>query len=65
MENNDLWRMAAMLISKHGADAQVYARLRADEASDLGNNRACETWKSVAVAVNEMEQRASSRQGLH
>jgi hypothetical protein len=63
MENNDLWRIAAMLIGKHGADAQAYASLRAEEASDLGNNNAHEKWTCVAAAIVEIES-ASSRQGL-
>jgi hypothetical protein len=55
MENSDLWRLATMLIQKHGENAQMYACIRADEAASLGNNRAHRTWKTVAAAVSELE----------
>jgi hypothetical protein len=55
MENTDLWRLATMLIQKHGESAQMYACIRADEAASLGKNRAHRTWKTVAAAVSELE----------
>jgi hypothetical protein len=65
MEDSDLWRLAAMLIQKHGDVAESYARVRADEALQDGNNRACERWKNVAAAVYELEQRASATHNLN
>jgi hypothetical protein len=55
MDNSDLWRLAAMLIQKHGNDAETYACLRAEEAEQNGNNRAGDTWRCVATAVFDLE----------
>jgi hypothetical protein len=55
MEESDLWRLAAMLVHQHGDGAETYACLRADEALENHNIRACDTWKRVAAAITDLE----------
>jgi hypothetical protein len=59
MEDNDLWRLAAILLQKYGEEAELYARQKADEALQMRNNRSCTAWKRIALAVSDLEQRAT------
>jgi hypothetical protein len=59
MDDNDLWRLAAILRLKYGEAAETYARQKADEASQMHNRRSCATWKRIALAVSDLEQRAA------
>lgn len=65
MEDCDLWRLAGMLMQKHGDSAEGYADERAHEALQEGNTGACEAWKSVAMAICEMEENAQSNRRLN
>lgn len=65
MEDNDLWRLAAILLQKHGQQAEVYARRKADEALENRNNRSCAAWRRIALAVSDLEQRADPLYSLH
>jgi hypothetical protein len=59
MEDNDLWRLAATLRLKYGEEAELFARQKADEASQMHNWRSCVTWRRIALAVSDLEQRAT------
>jgi hypothetical protein len=65
MEEGDLWRLAAMLLQKYGEAAETYASIRADEALNLGNNRAYTSWRSLAAAVGELEQSGRTTDKFH
>jgi hypothetical protein len=61
----DLWRLAAMLLQRYGDSAETYACIRADEAKKQNNERARDTWKSIAKAVCELEQQGPVNNRLH
>jgi hypothetical protein len=65
MNDSDLWRLAAILLQKYGEEAEMYARLKADEALEKSNNRSCIVWKRVALAVSDLEQHGALNRGLH
>jgi hypothetical protein len=52
-------------MQKHGDSAEGYADERAHEALQEGNTGACEAWKSVAMAICEMEENAQSNRRLN
>ena len=64
MEDRDLWPLAAILLHKYGEGAEMYARLKADEALENHVNRSRAVWERVAIAVSDLEQR-DSVYGLH
>ena len=55
MENNDLQRLATMLVQRHGAAAAMFARMKAHEAMQNGNVRSSTAWNDVAQAVAQFE----------
>ena len=61
IEVSDLWHLTAILFHNYGDGAEMYERLKADEALD---NQSCAIWKRVAIAVSDLEQRGSVH-GLH
>ena len=65
MEVKELWRLAVALRQHFGEEAEYYARLKADEASQMRNNRSCAVWKRIALAVRDLEQRAATIQDLN
>jgi hypothetical protein len=65
MEDNDLWRLAAILRQKYGVEAEYYARQKADEAMQMHNGRSCTAWKRIALAVCDLQQRAIPIHDIH
>jgi hypothetical protein len=58
IDQSDLWRLAAMLIAKHGDEAEAYAEIRADEARECGHRVAHRCWKALARAVQILKRDA-------
>lgn len=58
MEDNDLWRLAAILLQRHGDDAESYARQKAVEALRIRNQQSGAAWNRIALAVNDLERRS-------
>lgn len=51
----DIYRTAKVLIDKHGEDAEIFARVRADELlieRDLDGQR---TWMRIMEAISELQ----------
>lgn len=64
MDDGDLRRSAAILLQKYGEEAEVCARLKADEALEIRDIQSCAVWKRVALAVSDLKQRDSFH-GFH
>ncbi len=54
---SDVWRAAALLVKRHGADAAQAALRRADEQGHGGNVDGCKVWRQIARAVRNLERR--------
>ncbi len=51
----DIWRAAALLLKRHGADAAVQAAKRAEELAAGGDLEGYAVWKRIVAAVCELE----------
>jgi hypothetical protein len=55
MHDSDLWRAAAILMQRHGADdAAVVAAQRGDELRAKGDDEGYVIWKAILDAILEM-----------
>lgn len=50
----DIWRVANLLLKRHGEDAPWVAVKRADELKAEGDPLGFETWRRIAKAVDEL-----------
>ncbi len=51
----DIYRSANVLVTRHGADAPIYAAKRADTMLDKGNLDGFSVWKRILWAVEELQ----------
>jgi hypothetical protein len=58
----DIWRAAAAMVKRFGADAAVQAALRADELFEAGDEQGTATWRAIVRAIGEL-QRQQPRAG--
>ena len=50
----DIWRTAALLVKRHGADARIAAAQRSDERVAAGDIESYAVWKRMLAAVAEL-----------
>ena len=50
----DIWRSSQVLVKQHGADAPIYAAMRADAMLDKGDLDGYAVWKRILRAVGEL-----------
>lgn len=50
----DRWRAAQQLINQHGADAELNAALRADEAIAAGSPEGESLWRDVMNKIQQL-----------
>lgn len=63
MTDPDIWRAAAILIQRHGADdAAMVAAQTADEFQAKGDKDGYEIWKAILEAILEMR-RSERKEG--
>jgi len=58
MNDVQLWREAANLLTSHGATAEAEALRRADAAIDGGDIESFNRWKRIARLIVDMQSRA-------
>lgn len=51
----DVWRAAAAMVKRFGADAAVQAALRADELLEAGDAEGASTWRAIVRAIGELQ----------
>ena len=51
----NIWRAAALLVKRHGADAAMVAAQCADDLLAAGDFEGCAVWKRIIAAVKELE----------
>ncbi len=51
----DIYRVANLLVKRHGQDASIEAAMRADAMLDKGDLDGCATWKRILRAVEELQ----------
>ncbi len=51
----DIYRSANVLVTRHGADAPIYAATRADAMLDKGDLDGFSVWKRILWAVEELQ----------
>lgn len=51
----DIWRTAKLLIDKHGADASIYAAMRADKLFADGELDGRAVWLRIIWAIDEIQ----------
>ena len=56
----DIYRSANVLVTRHGADAPIYAATRADAMLDFGDLDGFSVWKRILWAVEEFRGAATS-----
>ena len=59
----DIWRTAKLLIERHGDEAPIHAAMRADELLADGDLDGCATWKWIARAIEELQDREPPEPG--
>lgn len=50
----ELWACAHTLIRQHGADAPIYAAMRADALLEEGEQEGAATWRLIVDRVNQL-----------
>ena len=50
----DMWRIAGLLIDRHGEDAPLYALQSVDQLVERGDFRTAEQWRQVWRATLEL-----------
>jgi hypothetical protein len=53
-KDSDVWKAAALVIEKHGADSVEYAERRAKEALDADDVPGHGIWLAIAEAIREL-----------
>jgi triphosphoribosyl-dephospho-CoA synthetase len=56
----DVWRAAALMLKRYGADAAVQAALRADELFEAGDEHGTATWRAIVRAIEELQRERPS-----
>ncbi len=51
----DIFRVANLLVKRHGQDAPVEAAIRADAMLDKGDLDGCAVWRRILGAVEELQ----------
>ncbi len=51
----DIYRVANLLVKRHGQDASIEAAMRADAMLDKGDLEGCAAWKRILKAVEELQ----------
>ena len=54
MITENIWRAAALLVKRHGAEAAMMAAQHADELLAAGDFEGCAFWKQILAAVGEL-----------
>lgn len=55
----ELWACAHEMIRQHGADAGIYAAMRADELFEAGDNDGAVTWRMIVQRINRLDESTS------
>ena len=50
--DGEVLRIAKDLSAKYGSDAVAFVKSRADRASEVGDELACDIWKQVLAVMN-------------
>ncbi len=53
----DIYRVANLLVKRHGPDAPIHAAMRADAMLDKGDLDGCAVWKRIIKAAYEAHPR--------
>ena len=48
----ELWACANQAINEHGADAPIFAAMRADELFEQGDDDGARTWRLIVERIN-------------
>ena len=51
----DIFRVANLLVKRHGQDAPIQAAMRADELLEAGDLDGCAVWRRILRAVAELQ----------
>ncbi len=51
----DIYRVANLLVKRHGQDASIEAAMRADAMLDKGDLDGAATWRRILRAVEELQ----------
>ncbi len=51
----DIYRVANLLVKRHGEDAPVHAAMWADAMLDKGDLDGCAVWKRILRAMEELQ----------
>jgi hypothetical protein len=57
MNEADIWRTAKEMIQQYGAEAQMRARLRAEQLLEYGIEDGSKEWARVADAIAELDRK--------
>ena len=50
----ELWACANQAINEHGADAPIFAAMRADELFEQGDDDGARTWRLIVERINRL-----------
>ena len=50
----DIYRVANLLVKRHGQDAPIHIAMRADAMLEAGDLDGCAVWKRIVRAVEEL-----------
>jgi hypothetical protein len=61
IDDIDIWRVANLLMKRHGADAAIEAGRRADELFEANDQDGYAIWKRILEAVGELSRTKPAR----
>lgn len=66
IEDRDVWRMASLLMQRHGHEAALIAARQVDATLGSGDTEDCAAWKRILEAVAELSRsRPNEGEGLN
>jgi hypothetical protein len=54
IHDRDLYELARLLIETRGADAELFATAKLQEACDTGNDESCVVWTLLVEALKDL-----------
>ncbi len=65
IEDREVWRVATLLMQRHGHEAALVAARQVDASLGSGDTEDCAAWKRILEAVAELSRKPSEGERLN
>ena len=55
----DIWRVASLMLSRYGDEADIEGAIRAEELAEAGDSAGAAVWRRITDAIGQLENNTS------